>query len=86
MTESMVERVARIIEPQAWTALGLCDTLAYKARRTSSLRKARAIIAAMREPTRSMTEHPSYINGEWSRRTVEAYIDAALSEEKETAE
>ena len=40
------ERVARVLEPQAWLALGLCDTLAYKNRRTSSLRKAQAALAA----------------------------------------
>lgn len=42
-TMSMVERVARILEPQAWAASGLNDTLAYANRRTSSLRKARAV-------------------------------------------
>lgn len=51
MTDDIVERVARVLEPQAWAALGLCDTLAYKNRRTSSLRKARAAIEAMRDDT-----------------------------------
>ena len=48
MTE-LEEAVARVLEPQAWAALGLRDTLAYKNRRTSSMRKARAAIAAVRE-------------------------------------
>ncbi|MEH2508722.1 hypothetical protein V1291_000076 [Nitrobacteraceae bacterium AZCC 1564] len=40
---------------------------------------ARAAIAAMREPTNDMTESKSYIDGEWSRRNIEAFIDAALA-------
>lgn len=52
----MVELVGRVLEPQAWTALGLGDTLTYKNRRTSSLRKARAAIEAMMEPTDDMVE------------------------------
>lgn len=50
----MIERVGRILEPQAWAALGIGDTLAYKSRRTSSLRKARAAIEEMRTPTEAM--------------------------------
>lgn len=56
MTDSMIERVARVLEPQAWAALGIGDTFVYKNRRTSSLRKARAAIAALREPTEEMYE------------------------------
>lgn len=41
---------------------------------------ARAAIEAMREPTEAMTDHPSYTAGEWSRYTLEAAIDAALSD------
>lgn len=41
-------------------------------------RYARTAIEATREPTRDMTEHQSYISGEWSRRNIEAYIDAAI--------
>jgi hypothetical protein len=40
------EAIARILEPQAWAALGIGDTLAYKNRRTSSLRKADQILAS----------------------------------------
>lgn len=45
MTE-LLEQIARVLEPQAWAALGMCDTLAYKNRRESSLRKADRVIAA----------------------------------------
>lgn len=45
------ETLARILEPQAWAALGIGDTLAYKNRRTSSLRKAAAILAVLSDPT-----------------------------------
>lgn len=53
---SMVEKIARVLEPQAWAALGTGDTLAYKNRRTSSLRKARAALQALMEPTPGMIE------------------------------
>lgn len=46
-----IEQVARVLEPQAWAALGCGDTLAYKSRRTSSLRKARAAIEKIRKLT-----------------------------------
>lgn len=47
---SRVERedVARVLEPQAWAAVGVADTLAYLNRRTSSLRKADRILALLR--------------------------------------
>lgn len=75
MTE-MVERVARVLEPQAWAALGIGDTLAYKNRRTSSLRKARAVIESMREPTFKMLRAANTDAAEivWPRM-----IDAALA-------
>lgn len=44
------EEIARVLEPQAWAVLGLADTLAYKNRRTSSLRKADAILALFAQP------------------------------------
>lgn len=81
-----VEQVARILEPQAWRALGLCDTLAYKNRRTSSLRKARAAIEAMREPDEAMNQAGERLL-EWDSvdaakagRIWEEMIDAALTE------
>jgi len=39
------DMVARVLEPQAWAALGVGDSLAYKSRRTSSERKAAKILA-----------------------------------------
>lgn len=84
----IIERVARVLEPQAWAALGLCDTLAYKNRRTSSLRKAKASLEAMREPTNEMkaamepwTRVSGHQDGVWK-----AGIDAALKEKGPTAD
>lgn len=72
-TESMVERVARILEPQAWAALGVGDSLAYKHRRTSSLRKARKAIEAMRIPTMQMISavDKAEENGPWCAAAFE---------------
>jgi hypothetical protein len=50
MGETIRERIARILEPQAWRALGAGDTLAYRSRRTSSQRKADAILNILSEP------------------------------------
>lgn len=81
--QSMVEKVARTLEKQAWAALGCGDTLAYQNRRTSSLRKARIAIEAMRE----MGENsgPNYTAGLYGRANIEAFVedclrDAALKE------
>lgn len=53
---TMIERVARVLEPQAWAAQEHGDSVAYRNRRTASIRKARAAIEAMREPTEGMHE------------------------------
>ncbi len=45
-----IEKIARELEPQAWAALGIGDTLAYKNRRKSSLRKAERVVRAIRTP------------------------------------
>jgi hypothetical protein len=37
------------------------------------------MVLVPKEPTEAMTTHPTYINGEWSRRTWEASIQAALA-------
>lgn len=50
------ETIARILEPQAWAALGIGDTLAYKNRRTSSLRKAGVILAQLQRHRDSVIE------------------------------
>lgn len=39
-------------------------------------------LAVLRDPGDGVTAAPSYANGEWSRRNVEAYIDAILAEAK----
>lgn len=44
---SPAEIIARQVEPQAWAALGVGDTLAYCNRRVSSERKAARILAAL---------------------------------------
>lgn len=51
---TMVEKIAREIEPLSWAALGAGDTLAHKERRTSSLRKAKRILETLLEPTAEM--------------------------------
>lgn len=73
MSDDMIERVARAIADAVtkWDDLGVWQKQMLR-------RQARAAIAAMREPTADLTEHPSYLNGEWSRRNIEAYIDATL--------
>lgn len=87
---TMIEKVARLLEPQAWAALGPRDTLAYRNRRTSSLRKARAVIEVMREPTVEMLRAADAViltdeefhSGpfEMTRREYIAMIDKALED------
>lgn len=88
----MIERVARALAPLAWATLGLSDTLANQATRTASLRRARAAIKAMREPTEAMRQ--CGVHGQWSgviegipederdaaTSLWQAMIDAALAE------
>lgn len=55
---TMVEKIARALEPIAWAKLGIGDTLAQKNRRTSSLRKARRILEGpLMEPTEAMVRN-----------------------------
>lgn len=57
MTHEMIERVARILSPQSWQALGTsCDTKAKKKRREASLDYAKRCILVMREPTDDMID------------------------------
>lgn len=82
MTEqTLIERVARALAPMAWAALGSGDTFAQKARRTASMRHARAAIEAMKQPTDAMlsateghSDDPATV---WM-----TMIDAALGVEK----
>lgn len=43
----LVERLAKTLEPLAWAALGLHDTLAQKSRRIASERKAEAVLSEL---------------------------------------
>jgi hypothetical protein len=81
-----IYRIARVLEPQAWAALGTGDTLAYKNRRTSSLRKARAALEAIMEPTDAMLRRGSAAaevcdDGWESNATWMAMINAAVEEQ-----
>ena len=88
----MIERVARAIYDKSpiYTAKpnigepmhALTWDEAEKYGREDYFDQARAAIEAMREPTPGMLNHPSYIQGEWSRRNVESFIDAAINEGK----
>lgn len=61
MTHEMIERVARVLSPQAWQTLGTsCDTKARKKRREASLDYARRCVLAMREPTEDMIEEVEF--------------------------
>lgn len=78
---TMVERCARKIEPLAWAALGVTDTQAHARKRESSLRKARDVLEAMREPSAEMANE-----GRWPAEDDgpvacwKAMIAAALAE------
>ena len=83
----MIERVARVLEPLSWAALGTGDTLAFKNRRTSSLWKARRVIEPMRCPTEEMIDagltedgggHDDQCNRNIQVDAYRAMIDAAL--------
>lgn len=60
---TMVEKIAREIEPLSWAALGAGDTLTHKERRTSSLRKAKRILGGpLMEPTEAMRKAGFHAN------------------------
>ena len=80
--QGMVERGARLLERQAWAVLGTGgDTLAYKNRRTSSLRKSRLFIEAMREPTPAMIGACRFGYSSERLDTWSRMITAALGED-----
>lgn len=64
----MVEQVARALSEAGCAA----DW-------SHAMEGARAAIMAMRNQTQDMTDSHDYQNGEWSRRNIKAYFDAALS-------
>jgi hypothetical protein len=72
MGETIRERIARILEPQAWRALGAGDTLAYRSRRTSSQRKADAILNILSERAEKMADHEGWT--EAGRSAVRAFL------------
>lgn len=70
MGENIVERVARIIDPEAWAPVDQCasyvarHTIPKHREREESLAKARAAIAALREPSDAMIEAGAEVHGE----------------------
>jgi len=88
--DSMIERVARAIDPEIWAVDAPIPTrsatIDFHARRQESCRVARAAIEAMREPTDAITcaiadASPSYTMKDTRIRIWEAAIDAALNEQ-----
>ena len=76
----MVEKAARAIEPRAWRVSGPEDTLAQRNRRVSSLRKAKEVLKALREPTPEMVEAGQAVDCTITAGPVwQAMIDAALA-------
>ena len=87
-TQTMVERVARAIDPGAWEDDLSTPTrdgvISFHKRRQYSCVIARAVIEAMREPTSLMLKEGAAGSGEDSEATAlgawDAMIDAALAE------
>lgn len=78
MSETMIERVAKVLSPNSWESLNTsCDTKAKKKRRVASLDYAKRCIEAMREPTEEMLDAAmaDEEKGHW-----QAMIDAALKD------
>lgn len=83
MTQSMIETVARAIDPEVWAdALPIptrVDTIAFHAGRARSIALARAAILAMREPSDAMAWAGSLDgNSPYARETWRTMIDTAL--------
>lgn len=87
MSDNMVERVARAIDPDEWALIDNKTAVTYDARGLS-LQRARAAIAAMREPTEAMADAPARAGvyaGDYTMHAGEAteawqaMIDAALA-------
>lgn len=82
--QSIRERIARRLEPKAWAALGTGDSLAHRNRRTSSLRKADAVLEELREPDEGMliAFHDAWQDGKDFADQWRAVIDHARKEER----
>ena len=78
----MVERVARAIHDAGFPENLRDETWNDRRWKECAMGQALAALRAMREPTREMINHPSYVNGEWSRRNIESFFDAAINEGK----
>lgn len=82
----MKERIARLLEPNSWAAIGLADTLMHKNRRTWSLQKAGYILDELRDPTEAMEEAGKKVVGndrvypDMGFNVWQAMIDAAKAE------
>lgn len=54
MSQTMIERIARAIAPEAWEPGRYFGSAVRRWRREMSIRNARAALAALREPTEGM--------------------------------
>lgn len=90
MTDSMIERVARALDPEVWSEETPVPTragiLAFHSRRQASVSTARVAIDAMREPTTEMNAAGFMAMNRHGKRAVHeifnTMIDAALKEGK----
>lgn len=84
MSDDVVERVARALCRQYEIDDGFspeqADRAAASDMHRNFLRAARAAIEAMRDPPQSMIDHHTHQSGEWCRRNIEAFVDAALGD------
>ena len=84
MTTSMIERMARVLAPTAFGSI-TSSKLAQGAERARAMSKARALLAAMRDPTDMMVDAGNDMSESYGGRSVSraiwpAMIDAALEE------
>lgn len=95
---TMIERLARILDPQVWEydlpVPTRADVQSFHQRRQDSCAKAKELIEAIREPTSEILDAPAMKNWLWNdgnpvsdgelRDAWQQMIDAALQEGKET--
>ncbi len=89
----MVERVARAIVKSQFSKHGISWSKLYQDQRYEFIRDARAVLAAMREPSNWMVQSawlsmPDAVRSQWHGRDIvedayQAAIDAALSQSGE---
>lgn len=85
MADGMIERIARALSPSAFAG-GYSSKNAEGAEQTRARARARAVLAAMREPTEAMREaamHADYRRGFHDgdyAETFQIMIDAALAD------